>query len=162
MRRLLPFPALSVAIFLIWLALWQSASVAALLGGAVLGATLPRTLLLLGWKPVTAKRPLVAVRLFFVVMHDIVESNINVARIVLTGKEREAPTGFVRIPLDLVHPYGLAILSIIITATPGTFWAAYDRRGSAVTIHTFGYAEPDSVRAAIQERYARPLTEIFQ
>lgn len=162
MRRVLPFPFLSLVMLLAWLALWQSLSPAALLSGALLAALLPRTLIALGETPPRAQRPLVATRLFFRVLYDITMSNVGVIRVLLTGRDLVVPAGFVNIPLELKNRYGLAILAAIITATPGTFWAAYNKRTNVLTIHVYELTSDDEVRATIKGRYEAPLREIFE
>ena len=39
-------------------------------------------------------------------------------------------SGFMTIPLELRSPMGLAILALILTATPGTAWLDYNRRAA--------------------------------
>jgi multicomponent K+:H+ antiporter subunit E len=161
MSRLLPMPALSLVMLAAWLLLWQSLAPLDVLTGAVLALLLPRTLLLLGGPPSRAKRPLVMLRLFFVVLYDIAMSNLAVAIIVLTSREQAVPTGFVNIPLELENRHGLAVLAAIITATPGTFWASYNRRTNVLIIHVFNLTDEERVRATIKGRYEAPLKEIF-
>ena len=162
MSRLYPHPLMSLALLAVWLMLWQSLAPLDLLMGVVLATLLPRLLLLLEEEPSHAKKPLVILRLFFVVLYDIAVSNYNVARVVLLGREGSIPTGFVNIPLDLRDRYGLAVLATIITATPGTFWAAYNRRTNVLTIHVFELRDEDAVRDTIRNRYEAPLREIFE
>lgn len=162
MSRFVPHPFLSFVMLLTWVMLWQSLSPAALISGVVLALLLPRTLLLLGETPPKVHRPLVAVRLFFRVLKDIAHSNFAVVRVLLEGRDQTVPTGFVNIPLELENRYGLAILAAIITATPGTFWAAYNKRTNVLTIHVYDLKSQDEVRATIKGRYELPLVEIFQ
>ena len=71
---------------------------------------------------------LAAVRLLFVVLTDIIRSNFAVAGVILGSVKRRSNSGFMKIPIDLRDPYGLAALACIITATPGTVWAGLSRR----------------------------------
>ena len=71
------------------------------------------------------RRPKVLLELLLVVLQDIVRSNIAVASIVF-APTRLRTSGFLKIPLELRAPYGLAMLAIIITSTPGTLWASFD------------------------------------
>ena len=121
MSRLYPHPIMSFVLLVIWLMLWQSLSPLQIIMGLILATLLPQTLVLLDEEPSRAKKPLVIIKLFFVVLFDIAVSNYNVARIVLAGRESVIDTGFVNIPLELRDRYGLAVLATIITATPGTF-----------------------------------------
>lgn len=162
MRRVIPFPWVSVALLLIWLALWDPATPFDVLIGLTLAIALPFTLRLLDENPSTAKRPGTALRLFFTVLYDIAMSNLAVIRILLTLRDQVIPTGFVNIPLKLRDRYGLAVLAMIITSTPGTFWAAYNRRTNVLTIHVYDLHDEDEVRNTIISRYEVPLREIFE
>src|SRR3546814_1437123 len=65
-------------------------------------------------------------RLALIVLTDIIRSNIAVGRIIIARGNRHRTSGFILLPLDLRNRYGLAVLGIIITATPGTLWMQYD------------------------------------
>lgn len=162
MSRLYPHPIMSLVLLVIWLMLWQSLSPLQIIMGLVLATLLPQSLVLLDEAPSKAKKPLVIVRLFFTVLYDIAVSNLNVARVVLAGRESSIPTGFVNIPLELRDRYGLAVLATIITATPGTFWAAYNRRTNVLIIHVFELIDEETSRQTIKNRYEAPLREIFE
>lgn len=103
------------------------------------------------------------VPLMFMVLVDIVRSNITVARIVLglTGPRKPTP-GFIGIPLDLHDPHGLAILAMILTATPGTVWVDLSADNSKLTLHVLDLREEYDWVQTIKQRYERPLLEIFQ
>ena len=162
MRRVLPHPIMSVVLLVMWLMLWESLEPLQVIMGVLLALLLPRTLVLLEEEPSRTKKPLVILKLFFTVLYDIAVSNMNVARIVLTGREGSIPTGFVNIPLELRNRHGLAVLATIITSTPGTFWAAYNRRTNVLTIHVFELLDEETSRRTIKERYEAPLREIFE
>ena len=162
MRRLFPHPIMSLVMLIIWLMLWQTVAPLQVLMGLLLATLLPRTLVLMEEEPSRAKKPLLILKLFLTVLYDIAASNVNVARIVLTGREGSIPTGFVNIPLELRDRYGLAVLATIITSTPGTFWAAYNRRTNVLTIHVFELIDEEVSRRTIKERYEAPLREIFE
>ena len=73
----------------------------------------------------------------------------------------ERRTGFVAIPLDLREPFGLAVLSIILTATPGTLWVQYDSDTGRLLMHVLDYTDGDAWIRRVKDRYERPLMEIF-
>ena len=70
--------------------------------------------------------------------------------------------GFLSMPLELRHPGGLAVLACIITATPGTTWARYDRAAGVVTIHVLDLVDEQAWIRLFKERYERRLLEIFE
>ena len=84
-----------------------------------------------------------------------------VARIVLAPRTRELTSGFVRVPLDMRDPYGLAALACIITATPGTVWVEYDSAKGTMLLHVLDLIDGDDWVRIIKDRYERRLMEIF-
>jgi multicomponent K+:H+ antiporter subunit E len=162
MRRIFPFPLLSLGLLAMWLLLNQTLAFGdVLLGGvlALLGAW--ATALLQPAKP-RIRRPGAAVRLFFRVLIDIVRSNIAVGRIILhPGRPRRA-AGFVSIPLRLRDPYGLAVLACIITSTPGTLWVSFDPATGVLMIHVLDLVDEADWTRTIKNRYELLLLEIFE
>src|SRR5215470_9094784 len=92
---------------------------------------------------------------------DIVRSNLDVCRIVLSPGRRGRSSGFVSFPLELNHPAGLAILACIVTATPGTSWARYDAARGILTIHMLDVHGDDRWIREFKARYESRLLEIF-
>lgn len=166
-RRLLPFPALAVVLGAIWLLLNGSigagavllAIVAGLAGGWLLRplvgapAATPASLL---------RRIAVALRLLGFVAVDVVRSNHAVARLVLGGAGARRTSGFVRIPLDMRSPQGLAALACILAATPGTIWVEYDSADSTLLLHVLDLVDEAQWLRTIKDHYERPLMEIFE
>lgn len=162
MKRLLPFPLLWALLLAMWLALVGSVDASSILLAALAASLAVRPLArLLDRHPRFAK-PLVALELLVVVLVDVVRSNVAVAAIVLglAGRSRRR-TGFVDIPLTLREPTGLAVLACIITCTPGTAWAGYDRARDVLTMHIFDLKDESEWIAMIRDRYERRLLEIF-
>src|SRR5690242_4684852 len=104
-----------------------------------------------------------AAGLVFVVIWEIIRSNIAVSQIVLgLVRHREVRSGFVEIPLDLRDPYGLAALAGIITATPGTVWAGLSADGKHLTLHILDIEDEQRWIGYIKDRFERPLMRIFE
>jgi len=162
MRRLIPSPPLSLALFVIWLLLNQSLEASTLLSGVVLAIAVP--LLTKGLRPATVRmrRPGVALRLCGVVLYDMSVSVFAVSRALLTRRSEKIQASFLRIPLDMRDPNGLAVLAMIMCLTPGTAWGevAFDR--STLLIHVFDLEDEAAFIAQIKSRYERPLMEIFE
>lgn len=105
----------------------------------------------------------VGVKLAFMVLMDIIRSNIAVGRIVLGFTDgREVKSEFLDIPLDLRDPHGLAVLAMIVTATPGTVWSGLANDSSVVRLHVLDLQDPDMWIRTIKQRYEKPLMEIFE
>jgi len=160
MIRLLRFPLAIGGLLLLWLVLNQSLSLGHVLLGLVVAPVGAWTLGRLQVPPGRIRRTAAILRLAGLVLVDIVRSNLAVARIVL-GRHRGMTSGFVRIPLELRHPYGLATLACIITATPGTLWVGLDEAEGTLTIHVLDLIDHDAWIRTIKGRYERSLLEIF-
>jgi multicomponent K+:H+ antiporter subunit E len=160
-RRWLPYPLLTGLLAVTWLILNQSLSPGTLLLGVALGMALSRVFGLLRPPKARVRNYALAGRLLVRVIADIVRSNIAVARLIL-GRECHARSGFVAIPLTLTDHHGLAVLASIITSTPGTVWVSYDPAENVLLIHVLDLVDEATWIATIQQRYERPLLEIFQ
>jgi multicomponent K+:H+ antiporter subunit E len=162
MKRWMPSPPLSLALFVVWLLLSQSLDAATLMSAAVLAVVVP--VLTKGLRPATVRmrRPGLALRLAVVVVWDMLRSAYDVARLILTRRTSRIASKFVQIPLELRDPNALAVLAMIMCLTPGTAWGeiAFDR--STLLIHLFDLDDEAAFIAMIKTRYERPLMEIFE
>lgn len=155
-------PLLPIGLVLIWLLLNDSLSAGQFALGVVFAA------LVIGisgpLRPVHAlpRRLYVAVPLIWNVFRDIVRSNIAVGSIVLGASRRQPSIGFMKIPLDMRDPHGLAALSMIVTATPGTVWADHDIENNVLTLHVLDLQDEEAWVRTIKDRYERPLMELFE
>ena len=107
-------------------------------------------------------RPAAVLSLLGLVLVDVVQSNIAVARIVLGLGPTRRTAGFLSLPLEVRHPGALAVLACIVTATPGTSWVRYDREQNAVLIHVLDLADEAAWIRLFKQRYERRLMEIFE
>jgi multicomponent K+:H+ antiporter subunit E len=157
--RLLPLPCLLLAL---WLLLNDSLSA----GHWMLGLAIALVLSLLAptLRPVRARlsSPLTALRLMAHVAADIARSNLDVGWRILRGDAACAQPGFIDIPLRIRDPHGLAALSCIVTYTPGTVWSGHDPVRNILTLHVLDLRDPAGLTRIIQDRYERPLMEIFE
>lgn len=162
MMRWLPFPLLSLALLALWLLLNQSLSPGHVILGICLAIGGGLALTSLEPPRVSLRRPRAILVLSYLVLVDIIRSNIAVARIILGARPPHDGSGFVDIPLDLRAPYGLAALAIIITSTPGTLWANYVPATGLLTIHVLDLVDRGAWVETIKGRYERRLMEIFE
>ena len=162
MRRLIPYPLITLGLLVIWLVLNDSAGPADLLlgllaglaGGAVYARLEPPGRKMGRWL-------MPAAALVWLVSADVIRSNIAVLRIVLRLSASARVAGFLAIPLQLRDPRGLAVLSAIVTATPGTSWAHYDAAGNVLTLHVLDLVDDEAWVRQFRDRYERRLMEIF-
>ncbi len=101
-----------------------------------------------------------AIRLFFVVVWDIMICNIRVAKLVLGPTDRMQPKWF-RVPLETQHEQVNSILAMIITTTPGTVTAGIDQDRGDILVHALNTADESVDIQDIKNRYEKPLIEIF-
>lgn len=163
MKRLLPFPWVSLSLLLLWLLLNQSLEPAHLLLGAGLGIATPlltRKLQPLGY-PRLAK-PITFARLLSMALVEIVRSCFSVSRIILFAKPAEVKSQFIKVPLDIRNPYGLALLSCLINSTPGTVWVEILDDRHELALHVFDLHDEQWWIETIKGRYEKPLIEIFE
>ncbi|RZL90300.1 MAG: Na+/H+ antiporter subunit E [Variovorax sp.] len=162
MKRWIPTPPLSLALFVVWLLLNQSLDAATLLLAALLAIAVP--LLTQGLRPVTARlrRPGLALQLAGVIAFDLVHSALAVARLLLTRRSADMAPRFVRVSMDMRDPNGLAVLAMILCLTPGTAWGEISFDRSTLLIHVFDVEDDAAFIALIKSRYERPLMEIFE
>lgn len=160
-RRVVNWLLLPVLLTGLWLLLNQTLAPSQIAAGAVIS-------LLLSWaamklRPLRSRpgKPLQIIKLFFLVCYDITKSNIDVFRIIWFKPQTHMP-GFIRIPLDMRDPHGLAALACILTYTPGTVWSGYAEKSGVLTLHVLDLEDAQYWIDLIKNRYERPLKEIFE
>ena len=161
MTRILPHPLLSAALVLMWLLLTRFSlghlvlgSVIAVLAGLALARIEPEAPRIRSWAAL--------LRLIGIVSVDIIRSNWAVARLMLTnGRHGARTSAFVVIPLRLRDPVPLALLAVILTATPGTAWMEYDREAGTLLLHVFDMIDEEEWCVLIRDRYEALLMEAF-
>ena len=161
MKKIVSWLYLPTLLLGLWLLLNDSLSP----GNIILGGALA---LFFGWastalRPLRAhpRKPLVALKLIWRVAVDVFNSNLDVGRIIWTGPRKIQP-GFLKIPITLKDPHGLAALSCIVTYTPGTVWAEFAEDEELLTLHVLDLTDEAYWIHKIQYDYERPLKEIFE
>ena len=163
MKRWLPSPLLSISLLLLWLLLNQSTAPAHWLLGGALGLVAPllsRPLQPHG--PARIRRPLALLRLLWFSAIEIVRSCFNVSQIILLRRSADVNSQFIRVPLDLHSPHGLALLSCLINSTPGTVWVDLLPDGHELLLHVFDLRDETWWIDTIKTRYERPIIEVFE
>lgn len=159
MNKVFTRAVLPICMLLLWLLLNETLSLGQALMGAALG-------IWLGWAS-TRLRPLRAYPrrvwllpgLIWRVFTDVVRSNWAVAQFIWRPRLPMSP-GFLNVPLDLRDPHGLAMLSCIITYTPGTVLVDISS-DYIMTLHVLDLQNDDEWITLIKQRYERTLIEVF-
>ena len=161
MTGILPYPVLTASLVLMWLLLNGFSAGHLVLGTAVAVVASRIMRALTPAKPRLRRWQLIP-RLLFLVLVDIVRSNIAVSGIILQGRRRRRRAGFVAIPLELRDEIGLAVLACIVTSTPGTAWIEYDQGTGVLLIHVLDLVDEEGWVDLIKNRYEALLREIFE
>jgi len=161
-KRLLPAPLLSLALFALWLVLNQSLGAGHLLLGVVVALVAP--ILSAPLRPGSGRirHPGTAVRLILTVARDVLDSNRLVASRIASAHRHPLRSAFVRVPLSLRNADGLTALAVITTVVPGTVWAELAGDRSALLLHVFDVEDEAAFVEEFKQRYERPLMEIFE
>ncbi len=161
MRRLFPHPLLSIGVFVASILLSASLTPPSILLGLVMALAAPQVMRVMRVDPVRVRAPGAIARLAGRVAVDVLRSNLAVAQI-LVGRRADRVSGFIHIPLDLEDRYGLAVLAVIITSTPGTLWVEYDRARGRLLMHVLDLVDEETWVRTIKDRYESLLMEIFE
>lgn len=159
-RRWLPNPALSVAIFVVWLMLARGPAARMILLGAVWAVAIPwlARALLPTRQPIRSWGTLLAFAPRF--LWDLVVANVTVAALALNPVRRVRPRWIV-IPLDVEHPYGITMLASVISLTPGTVSAELGADRRTLLVHALDLRDGEAEVRRIKERYEAPILRIF-
>lgn len=163
MRRWLPAPGLSLFLLVLWLLLNQSLSpetwsigiVLALIAPKISGPLLPQA-------RVRIHRPWLFAKLLAWAMIEIVRSCLGVCWIIAMRRPRKLNSEFIRVPLNMQAPYGLAVLAALINSTPGTVWVEILPESRDLSLHVLDLRDEHWWIEMIKTRYEKPLMEIFE
>ncbi|WP_374664395.1 Na+/H+ antiporter subunit E [Acinetobacter sp.] len=159
LERWFPHPLVSVIAGLSWLMLGHSLDAGAVIMALILAVLIPRLV-----SPFITKTPhiawLPAIRLFFVVLWDIIVCNLQVAKLVLGPMHNMHPKWF-RVPLETQHEEVNTLLAMIITTTPGTVSAGIDQERGDILVHALSADDAEAEIQNIKDRYEKPLMQIF-
>ena len=161
MKRLLPWPLLSLSLVVMWLML-NGFSLGQLLLGVLFGVGAPALLAPLRPARPRVRHPLTVIRLILAVGHDVIESTLDVFWTLLRNRRTPVNSAFVIIPLELRDPTALASLAMITTVVPGTVWCEIARDSHAMMLHVWDVPNEAEFVAFFKRRYEEPLMRIFE
>ncbi|HRO54118.1 MAG TPA: Na+/H+ antiporter subunit E, partial [Alicycliphilus sp.] len=145
MKKILPAPLVSFGLFVVWLLLNRSLSPGHLLLALLLALGLPVLFKELRPQKVRVRHLGTVLRLCWTVVVDTTQSNIAVLRFLLLPRTRRHSADFVKIPLELRDPNGLAVLAMIVCITPGTVWAELSRDRSMLMLHVLEVHDREAI-----------------
>lgn len=162
MSRVLPHPKLFLALLAMWLLMNQSLSPGQILLGALVAFGCSWIMVALDPPVVRFRGPRAIALLAGRVFVDVFKSNLAVGRIILRGNTGARNAGFMFVKLDLKSPYALAVLSIVLTCTPGTLWVNYNSATGELLLHVLDLVDEEEWTRLIKGRYESLLMEIFR
>ncbi|MCQ4312089.1 Na+/H+ antiporter subunit E [Stutzerimonas sp. VN223-3] len=159
--RVLPNPALTLSLAALWLLLNNTLNLGHLLLGLFLGWAIP--LLVGGFliKVPRVRKPLKLCLFMLKVFHDIVIANVHVAKLVI-GPTRNLQPAFVEVPMLIEDEFVLAVLTSIISLTPGTVSAGLSEDHTMLILHALDAPDIEALIAEVKSSYETPLLEIFE
>jgi multicomponent K+:H+ antiporter subunit E len=160
MRRLLPMPVLSFALWVLWLLMANSYSPGQMVLGAVFAWLVPLVVAPF-WLDIPRVHNMTALLRFILVVHvDILTANLSVARLIL-GSPKKLRPAFVEVPLDVEDEFVITLLASVVSLTPGTVSADISADRKVLLVHTLSVDDIDALVGTIKQRYEAPLKEIF-
>jgi multicomponent K+:H+ antiporter subunit E len=158
--RWLSHPILSLLLGVSWLALSHSLALVHMLSALLIALIVPRLIHpFLG--PAARIHWGAALRLVWVVLKDIVLSNITVARLVLGPMKAMSPA-WMAVPLASDHPMVNALFASIITTTPGTVSCVVDESRREILVHALNCDDADGMVGDMKARYEAALLSVFR
>lgn len=97
--------------------------------------------------------------LFFLV--ELIRANLRVAKTVLSPKLNVHP-GVIAVPIDLETDVEIAMLTNLLTLTPGTLSLDVSTDHRVLYVHTLDYTDVDEFRSGIKNGFERRVMEIMR
>jgi multicomponent K+:H+ antiporter subunit E len=161
MRYLLPHPALSALLLIVWLLLANGIGGGQIMLGVVFALILPKFT-----QPFWPDRP----RMRFgrallgfvaVVLVDNLVANFQVAWLILFRRNRDLRSCWLVVPIELTTPEAVTLLAGTISLTPGTISADVSSNARHLLVHALDVADPAAEVARIKTRYEARLQRVF-
>jgi multicomponent Na+:H+ antiporter subunit E len=148
-----------VLLALAWVALTGDLSVANLVFALVIGGLALAVAWPLGPYPLFARvRPVAALKLLVYFAWQVVIANLKVAAAVL-GPRRLLRPALVAVPLDVQGDDQIAVLSNMITLTPGTLSLDVSDDRKTLFVHAMYASSAEALRREIKEGFERRVRE---
>ncbi|SFS09373.1 Na+/H+ antiporter subunit E [Sphingomonas jatrophae] len=161
MTRLLPHPALSAMLLVVWVLMANEVTPGGILLGSLFALALPKFT-----QPFWPDRPRVRFGRAFaaycaIVLYDIVVANFQVAWLILFRRNRDLRARWLIVPIDLTTPESVTVLAGTISLTPGTVSSDVSADGRHLLVHALDVADEAAEVARIKARYEARLLRIF-
>lgn len=161
-HRLLPHPALSGLLVVVWMLLVNELSFGALFLALVFAVLVPLVTSRF-WpdRPKMRFGPDMAAYVA-VVLFDIVVANFEIAWIILTRRNRDLRSRWLVVPVELRSAEAITVLAGTISLTPGTVSSDVSADGRCLLVHALDSGDPEADVARIKRRYEARLLKVFR
>jgi multicomponent K+:H+ antiporter subunit E len=162
MRRLLPHPALSGLLVVVWMLLVNELTFGALFLALVFAVLVPLVTSRF-WpdRPRLRFGPDLAAYVA-IVLFDIVVANFEIAWIILTRRNRDLRSRWLVVPVELRSAEAITVLAGTISLTPGTVSSDVSADGRSLLVHALDSGDPEAEIARIKRRYEARLLKVFR
>jgi len=162
LKKLLPQPALTAALIVVWLLLLNDLTFGGLVLALAIGLAIP-----IFTSRFWPDRPRIRwgpamIGYALVVLWDIVVANFEVAYVIVFRKNASLRSGWLVVPLELRSPEAISVLAATISLTPGTVSSDVSADGQALLVHALDAADHEAVVGRIKSRYEARLLRIFE
>jgi multicomponent K+:H+ antiporter subunit E len=161
MKRLFPHPLMMLVLAVLWLLMVNSIALGQVLLGLFLGWAIVQLTQHFLLEVPRIRKPLLLVTFMLKVFYDIIIANLQVAKLVLGSPQRLNPA-FVDVPMDIENDFVLAVLSSIVSLTPGTVSAGLSADHKILLLHGLDVPDRQALIDEVKQRYEAPLMEIFE
>ena len=161
MNRLLPHPALSAMLLIVWLLMANSITIGGIVLGGMFALVLPKFT-----QPFWPDRPRMRFGRAFlgylgIVLLDILVANFQVAWLILFRRNRDLRARWLVIPTDLTTPEAITMLAGTISLTPSTVSSDVSADGRYLLVHALDVDNAEAEIARIKTRYEARLQRVF-
>lgn len=133
---------------LVWMALWESFTLANLLGGVAVAAL---AMALIPARPSSHRvgfRPLAALQLLMVFLSELAKASVQVAWEIATPGDQTRPA-VVTVPLTTGIPGIITTVANMVSLTPGTLTIDVEPTTSTLYVHVLHYQSEAATRAGV-------------
>ncbi|WP_343752704.1 Na+/H+ antiporter subunit E [Lentibacillus halophilus] len=152
---------INLIIAVMWMFLSETYTLASFLSGYILGILL--LLLLNRFIPGTfyLRRVWKIMKLIFLFIKELVQSNIDIVRLVYKRDTTFEP-GIFAMPTDLTTDWEMTLLANLISLTPGTLSVAISHDNAYIYIHAMDIDDIDGSIHSIKNTFEKAILEVTQ
>jgi multicomponent K+:H+ antiporter subunit E len=161
MKKLFPFPWLSLSLWVIWMLVNNSFAPGHMALGGILAVLIPLATSEFWPEPVRLRHPWLAIKYAVRLALDILTANLQVAIWIIRPYRRLQPA-FVQYELELRSPLAISLLANTISLTPGTVSCDLSSDQRFLLIHCLHGEDTESLVRQIHERYEQPLMKVIE